>query len=138
MSRSSSTFRVNQRGDVLIESLIGVLLTGILGAGMAQIAARIAESHYQAKIENLTVERLRGHLQSDGLRLCEYGDIALGLPGTDTTTATVTCAQKFQATITISSKTQAIEMPQEVLVQAEIAGGPAVRVGTRQLAEEQE
>ncbi|WP_155944477.1 hypothetical protein [Pseudoxanthomonas sp. Root630] len=135
MSRFSNQTPSAQRGDVLIESLIGVLLTAILGAGMAHVAARIAESHYEAKLENLAAEQMRERLHNEGLRLCDQRTIALDIPGVVSPTASITCAEVAQVTVSIAGQSQTIAPPREVLLRAKLVGGPAVEVGTRQLGE---
>lgn len=123
-----------QRGDVLLESLIGVVLTGILGAGMAQVASRIAVSQHDAKRENLVMEQLRGRLQGDGLALCESTEVVLSLPGTEAPRAGVTCAQPVQVSVTIEGQTQNIQAPREINLSTGVVGNPALVVGTRQIA----
>lgn len=75
----SSIHARGQRGDVLLEALIGVLLTAIIGGGMAMLAARISTSQTETKLQNLAVEELRARLQADGIALCD-GTYPLSLP----------------------------------------------------------
>ncbi len=72
-----------QRGDVLLEALIGVLITAIIGGGMAHIAARTMVSQRDAKVENLVVEKLRAELGGKGRALCDMpdGKFAVDLQG---------------------------------------------------------
>lgn len=122
-----------QRGDVLVEALIGVLLTGILGAGMAHIAARIAVGQHDAKIENLAVERLRNQLQSRGIALCEEKTLPLQMPGR--TVASISCAGAQEVNVTVDGQARQVAAPPEILLQVAAVGAPALAVGTRQLAQ---
>lgn len=135
MSNFYSAASRRQRGDVLLESLIGVVLTGILGAGMAQVASRIAVSQHDAKRENMAVEQLRGRLQHDGLALCETSEIALTLPGSESPQAGVTCAAAVQVNVVVDGQTQTVQAPREIILQSDAVGTPALVVGTRQIAE---
>jgi len=59
---SSSTSR--QRGDALLEALVGVVLVAIIGMGSAYTASRIAVSHKFARTQAMAVSQLRQMLQS--------------------------------------------------------------------------
>lgn len=70
-----------QRGDILIEALIGVLLTAIIGAGLSHILARVMLGQRDARVEQLAVEQVRTSLKTQGLALCVQGEMPLALPG---------------------------------------------------------
>ncbi|SDO00793.1 hypothetical protein SAMN05216193_10716 [Pseudomonas jinjuensis] len=70
MSRSTSR---RQRGDVLIEALIGMLLTCIVGLGVVYSTSRVAVSQKDMNLQAMAVSQLRDLLQSNGsgtLDLC--------------------------------------------------------------------
>jgi len=53
-----------QRGSVLFEALIGVILSAALGLGMAYSAAATLKAQRYANLENMTVLQMRGLLVS--------------------------------------------------------------------------
>lgn len=62
--------RNRQRGDMLLEALVGVLITGLLGAGMAHVASRIVNTQHDTAVDALVVNQLRNVLQVSGVDLC--------------------------------------------------------------------
>ena len=135
--------RRRQRGDVLLEALIGVLLTCIIGGGMAHVAARLGSSQRDAKIENLVVERLRAELHAGGRTLCN-GDATRELTlvaDVKVVNADVECKSAAVVSITAGGETANIDAPGEVSLSVssaalDVAGGdaeaPALIVATRQ------
>ncbi|WP_129136686.1 hypothetical protein [Luteimonas sp. YGD11-2] len=72
----------HQRGDVLLEALVGVLITALLGAAMAHVAGRVAAGQHEARVANLSVEQLRHTLQMEGVALCDAGGTTIVAPWT--------------------------------------------------------
>ena len=75
--------RHSQRGDVLIEALVGVVITALIGAGMAHVTARIVSSQHDSAVDALVVNDLRNVMQVSGVDLCnDAGPLAekRGLP----------------------------------------------------------
>lgn len=71
MSRSPSNSR--QRGDALIEALIGMLLMSIVGLGLVYTTSRVAVSQKDMNLQSLAVTQMRDLLQRNGsgtLDLC--------------------------------------------------------------------
>lgn len=66
MKISKFTNRRNQRGDFLIESMIGVLLMGIVGAGVTYTTSRVSVSQQQLAMQEITISTLRGLLLANG------------------------------------------------------------------------
>lgn len=67
-----------QRGDALLEALIGFMLLMVLGLGLSYAAARAMNSQRYASTQNIALNQMRGLLQDDakGLRtLCAGGGI---------------------------------------------------------------
>lgn len=135
-----------QRGDILLEALIGVLLTAIVAAGMAGIAAKLAISQRDAKLENVAVEQLRTQLQDQGLQLCELGgQTRFDLPGKQVV-ASVTCPDPVQVTVSApgAGVSHPVQAPREIRLQvaasdldlegAKQASSPAMVLGTQQAA----
>jgi Tfp pilus assembly protein PilV len=60
----------NQRGDVLLEALISVLIMSIIGAGTAYITSRVALSAATVRVNGAAVSQMRMLLQQYGPTLC--------------------------------------------------------------------
>ena len=80
-----------QRGDILLEALVGVLIAALAAGGIAHLAGRVNDSQRQAKVEQLALEQMRNKLHDDGVTLCGTTP-SLTLPGDLTPTITVTCS----------------------------------------------
>lgn len=60
-----------QRGDALLEALIGILLLAILGLGLSHSAARMLSSQRYAATHSIVVAQMRNAVQTLGLEhLC--------------------------------------------------------------------
>jgi type II secretory pathway pseudopilin PulG len=59
-----------QRGDVLLEALISVLVMSIIGAGTAYITAKMAISAENVRVNGAAVTQMRMLLQQYGPGLC--------------------------------------------------------------------
>ncbi|HEY7773798.1 MAG TPA: hypothetical protein VIC26_11495 [Marinagarivorans sp.] len=61
-----------QRGDFLIEAMIGVLLMGVVGAGVSFVTSRVAVSQKDMAMQEIIIGELRGMLlsQGTGIDLC--------------------------------------------------------------------
>ncbi|MGA8135940.1 MULTISPECIES: hypothetical protein [Pseudomonas] len=70
MSRSYRSAAKPQRGDILIEALVGILLMAIIGLGITYIASRAAVSQRDMKLENIVVSQMRSLLEQNGALLC--------------------------------------------------------------------
>ena len=63
--RQSRLIKKNkQRGDILIEALIGMLLLAIIGLGLVYIISRVSVSQKDMNVHNLVVSKLRAELQA--------------------------------------------------------------------------
>lgn len=85
-----STFcnRRRQRGAVLLEALVGVVITGLIGAGLAHVASAMMNTQRDAKVERLAIDVLGNQLQNQGLGLCSGAStLALDLPGVSSSAA---------------------------------------------------
>jgi type II secretory pathway pseudopilin PulG len=96
-----------QRGDLLIESLIGLVLMAIIGMGVVFVTSKMSISHKDMRLQEIVVNQLRAQLMNNGngvIDLCTNKP-QLNVPGIDlqpadievqgcgvTTTATVTTA----------------------------------------------
>ena len=111
MSICSDTRR-RQRGDIMLEALVGVLITSVIGAGLAHVVGRVLSSQRDAKVENLVVEQLRSQLQGAGVGLCDGRTVTVSLPDGDKT-VTVVC-ESASANVTVSGITHAVDAPQRI------------------------
>lgn len=69
-SRSSKSGARRQRGDILLESLIGIVLMSIIGLGMTYAASRAAVSQRDMKVQNIAVSQMRALIVRYGKGLC--------------------------------------------------------------------
>lgn len=125
-----------QRGDILLESLVGVLLTAIIGAGLAHVLAGVMAAQRDTRVEQLTVGHVRNSLQSQGLALCAQAELPLQLPGgMGDAKARVTC-QPHTADISFGTDyvATAVDLPPRIVVSVEASaldlGGPALQFDT--------
>ncbi|MCY1267956.1 hypothetical protein D9M68_216880 [compost metagenome] len=134
MSRSPSTSR--QRGDVLIEALIGMLLMAIVGLGLVYTTSRVAVSQKDMNLQSLAVSQLRDLLQRNGsgtLDLCA-GAPNLLLPNQLSLPVTVSgCASSLAVSVGKRSDSARLELtglrgPLSLSVSDPALGGE-VRVG---------
>ncbi|WP_205343137.1 hypothetical protein [Denitrificimonas caeni] len=58
-----------QRGDILIEALIGMLLLAIIGLGLVYTISRVSVSQKDMNVHNLVVSKLREKLLAGDLTL---------------------------------------------------------------------
>lgn len=73
MSRSFSPSPRRQRGDVLMESLIGLVLMSVIGLGVTYATSRTLVSQRDMNVQNLAVAQMRNVLQQYGTTLCPGG-----------------------------------------------------------------
>lgn len=131
-----------QRGDMLLESLIGVLLLSALGAGMANVAGRVLSAQHETRIGDLAVVEMRRMLQAEGESLCTGAATrAATLGGTggpqvevqvdcgSTTALTIVAAHAGTVTVDAPRAVQLSVAPAQLGLDAD---GPALTVGTRQ------
>lgn len=102
-----------QRGDIMLEALVGVLITSIIGAGLAHVVANVMNSQRDAKVENLMVERLRDSLHGQGVALCGSATLEISMPSGATKNAAVSC-EPATATLAMAGVERTVEAPQRV------------------------
>lgn len=76
MSKSFKPARHRQRGDILLESLIGIVLLSIIGLGMTYATSRAAVAQRDMKVQNIAVSQMRDLISRYGKTLCA-GDASL-------------------------------------------------------------
>ena len=124
-----------QRGDILLEALVGVLIAALAAGGIAHLAGRVNDSQRQAKVEQLALEQMRNELHDDGVTLCGTTP-SLTLPGL-TPTIDVPCSDPTTVTVIIDTHNYTVTPPREVSIAAEadslgLSGSNALTLGTRQ------
>lgn len=65
-------------GDFLIEAMIGVLLMGIVGAGVTFVTSRVSVSQQNMAMQEIVIGELRGMLLANGAgeNICEFQQAA--------------------------------------------------------------
>ena len=126
-----------QRGDILLEALVGVLIAALAAGGIAHLAGRVNDSQRQAKVEQLALEQMRNKLHDDGVTLCGTTP-SLTLPGNLTPTIEVPCSDPTETvTVTIDGHDYTVTPPREVSSTAAagplgLSDGDSVSLGTGQ------
>ena len=66
-------------GDFLIEAMIGVLLMGIVGAGVTFVTSRVSVSQHDMAMQEIAIGKLRGMLLANGAgaNICDFKQTAL-------------------------------------------------------------
>ncbi len=64
MSKSRLTNKAKQRGDIMLDALIGMLLLTIIGLGIVYVTSRVSVSQKDMNVHNLVVSNLRADLQT--------------------------------------------------------------------------
>lgn len=111
MSTCSDSRR--QRGEVLLEALVGVLITGLIGAGMAHMASGVLNSQRDAKVEHLAVAALRNQLQNQGIALCSASSTTINLPTNNATAVAVACTGTT-VNVSMGGMTRSVAAPSQV------------------------
>lgn len=103
--KSCSGFKERrQRGDALLEALVGILLLGVLGLGLSYATGRILVQQRNANIQDVVLAQMRYKLESEGLQqVCgKEAPIQVSAAGTPVTLiAAVECA-KNPVTVVVS------------------------------------
>ncbi|MCE7031173.1 hypothetical protein LY625_00775 [Lysobacter sp. GX 14042] len=127
-----------QRGEMLVEALVGVLLTGLLGAGMLHVAEQLAGRQADLRAETLAMVEMRRLLRTQAEALCDAPAGHRVAIGGRQVPIRVECGAAPTVGIAApGAGTLSVSAPREVVLSvaaAELgdAGGPALVVGTRQ------
>ncbi|SEI02042.1 type IV pilus modification PilV family protein [Pseudomonas asplenii] len=125
----------HQRGDVLLESLIGILLMSIIGLGITYASSRAAVSQRDMKLQNIVVNQMRSLLEQNGALLCssKAALLVVSIPTqTDTVPITATCTSAPAMTVGTSTITGGTPQSSVVLTtrsQDSALFGGIIRVG---------
>lgn len=88
-----------QRGDVLLDALVAMLLASIIGLGPAYVAARSTVVQTQGGMQNLAAVQMRNLLSQQGVALCDTTpniDV-----GNQTLSVTVECESRSADAVTV-------------------------------------
>lgn len=78
MKPFNGTKHRRQRGDMLLEALIGVLLLGLLGLGLTYAASRVLVQQRYANTQDVVLRQMRSTLETQGVAaLCAAGSVPL-------------------------------------------------------------
>jgi prepilin peptidase dependent protein A len=119
MNRLRSTDRrplVRQRGDALIESLVGTVIAAIMGLGLAFTCSRVVVSQRYVTTQSAVLDQMANALSSAGVsNLCAGTTQATVTLSTYTLSlATPTCAEAA-ITVSTSGGTQSVVLPAGVV-----------------------
>ncbi len=106
--------KIKQQGDVLLEALIGVLLTAWLGAGMAYISTQLLQQKADTKIISAAVNEMKHLLEQEGERLC--GQSPTMNLFSKSVNVQVTCTDQDDQSITSSAGTIEVSSPPKVVL----------------------
>lgn len=80
MKRFSGNAGLKQRGDMLLEALVGMVLLSVLGLGLTYATSRVLVQQRYANTQNLALSQMRHLLETDGVdKLCADGAVAVKL-----------------------------------------------------------
>jgi len=82
---SKQFFRRNkqQRGDFLIESLIGMVLMAIIGMGVVMVTSKMSVAQKDMRMQEIAINQLRAYLMNNGtgaINICSSAP-TVNLPG---------------------------------------------------------
>lgn len=123
----------HQQGGILIESLIGMLILGLIGGGIMHSTARMTVAQHDLAVQTIAVSQMRTALMtgtSDGADLCDGAAPTVTLPGS-TTPVSVTvknCAAKEMTITSAAFGTQKVTTMQPRILEVG-SGSDLVRVG---------
>jgi len=136
--------RALQRGDMLMEALIAVLLLGLLGAGMGAVATYVLAAQRDTRMQGLAIVAMRQLLRDQGELLCTGpatrtirvggDDLALDVPVSITCEAAAPLVQvraTGTAAITVAAP-RAVSLHLQPEALGLYPGGGPIVVGTHQ------
>lgn len=93
-----------QRGDFLIESLIGLVLMAIIGMGVVFVTSKMSISQKDMRLQEIAVNQMRALLLNNGtggINICTVApQVKLpGIPDADIEVEVIGCNQTTQATV---------------------------------------
>lgn len=125
--------RIEQRGDLLIESLIGMVLMAIIGMGVVMVTSKMSVSQKDMRMQEIAVNQMRALLLNNGngvINICTTAP-TVNLPGINPFNAVV---QGCGSTTTAIVNGVTVTIPRPLFISAthEQLGGEVVVGGTWQ------
>lgn len=105
MSRSFSGNGRKERGDILMESLIGIVLMSIIGLGISYASSRATNTQRDMKLQNVAVSQMRNLLSLNGKALCTNASLATITLPTQTNAINLDVACAAASPVTIGGRT---------------------------------
>lgn len=131
-----------QRGDFLIESLIGLLLMAIIGMGVVFVTSRMSVSQKDMRMQEIAVNQMRAELLkhgTNGINICDTTP-QVELPGVDPSDITVEVigCDEFDETKVGTTKAvingvniDDVPKPLFISVKSDVLGGEVIVGGRR-------
>lgn len=125
--------RAHQHGGILIESLIGLLILGLIGGGIMHSTARMTVAQRDMAVQTIAVSQMRSVLMtgtSGGTDICTGVAPTITLPGS-TTPVSVTvknCTAKEMTVTSTAFGTQKVTTVQPRILEVG-SGADLVRIG---------
>ena len=128
--------RYRQAGDVLLESLVGVLLTTVVGAGLAHVTANLLEQKRELKLTGAALTQMRGLLEERGESMCSGGPYTLPI-AERVVDVRVTCEDGPTITVQSSAGTAFIQSPKRITLSVDpddlgVSSGARIELGNGQ------
>lgn len=120
-----------QRGDFLIESLIGLVLMAIIGLGVVFVTSRMSIAHKDMRMQEIAVNQMRALLLnngSNGINICASPP-TVKLPSLDIPATVIGCGETITASVhgkTINN----ISRPLFISLNHEVLGGEIIVGGS--------
>lgn len=123
-----------QRGDLLIESLIGMVLMAIIGMGVVMVTSKMSVSQKDMRMQEIAVNQMRAYLMNHGngaINVCSNPPLNVNLPGIGTVPTQVQgCATPVAATVNGVPIAGGVQQPLIMSVTHAQLGGQVVVGGT--------
>lgn len=114
--RRQSVFKL-QRGDFLLESLIGMVLMAIIGMGVVFVTSRVATSQKDMRLQEIAINQLRAALIRNGTNnynVCNTLPVVL-LPNSEEVTVE---AQGCSTSTTATINGVSVNVPRPIILSA--------------------
>lgn len=118
----------NQRGDMLIEALIGLVLMAIVAVGVTTITSKVEKGKREMSVQDLAISQLQELLVKNGtgaINLCDSTDETITLPDETITVVATGCA-RVAATVNGVALT---DLKQPIVLSATTSNGATYTVG---------
>ena len=124
----------SQRGDFLVEAVIGLVLVSIVGQGMLFISSRTAASQASLRLQEIAVNQMRSALmqnRSGSIDICSTSPVIV-LPNDVSITADVQGCDTTTSVVINGTSVSGVPKPISLSVTSDALGGQVVVGGTWQ------